>query len=221
MCAANAHQTVKFFKIPPFQNPRLFWPYLASLAVQIPCGCGLACALLFSRSAMAADRGRAITLEQAYDRTLASDQSVRIAYLEIRKANLLPWSALTKFGPQINAGFSANHSETNIHAVNEVLTVNNADNTSLVLNQPLVDFTFFPAYRLGKLTVNSNRLQYQLTIRDVLFGVAKAYYDVLKQEKWISPRTSSRFRKTNTTPGRFRRWTCCAPSRPWRAPAKP
>jgi len=134
---------------------------------------------------MAANEGRTITLEQAYDRTLASDQSIRIAYLEIRKANLLPWSALTKFGPRINGGYSANHTETTVTAFTPPLSVSNAENTNISLNQPLIDFTFFPAYRLGKLTVNSNRLQYQLTIRDVLFGVASAYYNVLKQQKIV------------------------------------
>ena len=126
-----------------------------------------------------------ISLEEAYDRTLASDQSIRIAYTEIRKANLLPWSALTKFGPRINAGYSIHHTETTTPYYNPSLSVNDAQNANISLNQPLIDFTFFPAYRLGKLTVNADRLQYQLTIRNVLFGVAKAYYEVLKQQKIV------------------------------------
>src|SRR5438105_644855 len=50
--------------------------------------------------------GGLLTLEQAYDRALATDQTIRIAYWEIRKANLLPWSALAKLGPQITANGS-------------------------------------------------------------------------------------------------------------------
>ena len=126
-----------------------------------------------------------ISLEEAYDRTLASDQTIRIAYVEIKKANLLPWSALTKFGPRINVGYSLRHTETTTPFYNPSLSVNDAQNANISLNQPLIDFTFFPAYRLGKLTVNANRLQYQLTIRNVLFGVAKAYYEVLKQQKIV------------------------------------
>src|SRR6478609_7529976 len=68
--------------------------------------------------------GETITLEQAYDRTLESDQTIRIAFLEVRKANLLPWSALT-------------------------------------------------------------RLQHQFTIRETLYGVASAYYEVLKQQRLV------------------------------------
>ena len=135
---------------------------------------------------MAAASERVISLEQAYDRTLASDQSIRIAYTEILKARLLPWSALTKFGPQISAGASYNHVETTTQNYNNpTLGILDAQNANLSLNQPLIDFTFFPAFKLGKLTVRSNRLQYQLTIRNVLFGVAKAYYEVLKQQQIV------------------------------------
>src|SRR5213592_4797984 len=53
-----------------------------------------------------------ITLEQAYDRALSTDQSIRIAYWEVRKANLLPWSALTRLGPQITASGGYTRGET-------------------------------------------------------------------------------------------------------------
>lgn len=136
-------------------------------------------------SCLAADPVRTVTLEQAYDRTLVSDQSVRIAYIEILKANLLPWSALTKFGPRLTGHYSYNHVETTTHYYSPTLAVLDAQNADITLNQPLVDFTFFPAFQYGKLTMKSNRLQYQFTIRNVLFGVAKAYYDVLKQQQIV------------------------------------
>ncbi|MEI8309632.1 MAG: TolC family protein [Verrucomicrobiota bacterium] len=145
-----------------------------------------ACAFMVALTGMAAARARTISLDQAYDRTLSSDQSIRIAYTEILKAKLLPWSALTKFGPKINAGVSYNHVETTTQYYdNPNLAILDAQNANLSLNQPLIDFTFFPAFKLGKLTVQSNRLQYQLTIRNVLFGVAKAYYEVLKQQQIV------------------------------------
>ncbi|HWB61436.1 MAG TPA: TolC family protein [Chthoniobacteraceae bacterium] len=131
---------------------------------------------------------KAITLEQAYAMTLATDQSVRNAYLEIRKDNLLPWSALTKLSPRLTAGYSANHSETKTLPQFEnpsVLTATGSQNANYTLQQTLIDFTFFPAYRLAKLQGASARLQYQFTLRTVLFGVAKAYYEVLKQQKIV------------------------------------
>ena len=129
-----------------------------------------------------------ITLEEAYAMTLASDQSVRTAYIEIRKANLLPWSALTKISPQLSAGYNLNHSETRAQPTFDnpsYLAATGQQNTNLTLQQTLIDFTFFPAYRLAKLQGATARLQYQLTLRTVLFGVAKAYYEVLKQQKIV------------------------------------
>lgn len=131
-----------------------------------------------------------ITLEQAYDRALETDQSIRIAFYEVRKAKLLPWSALTKLGPQINANSSYLRSQE----FERVPTVG-ADSTSFIragsgtaginFQQPLIDFTVFPAYKLGKLTAASARLQHQFTVRETLFGVASAYYGVLKDASLV------------------------------------
>jgi outer membrane protein len=131
---------------------------------------------------------RTITLDQAYAMTLETDQSVRTAYLEIRKNNLLPWSALTKLSPRLTAGYSATHSETKTLPQFDNpshLSVTGQQNANYSLQQTLIDFTFFPAYRLAKLQGASARLQYQFSLRTVLFGVAKAYYEVLKQQKIV------------------------------------
>lgn len=44
---------------------------------------------------------RTLSLEEAYDRVLATDQTIQIALTEVRKANLPPWSALTRMGPRV------------------------------------------------------------------------------------------------------------------------
>jgi len=142
-------------------------------------------------ASLAPDTGskKVISLEDAYDRTLSSDQSVRTAYIEIRKANLLPWSALTKLTPRLTGGYNLSHSESRTGATFDVpasLTAAGSQNANFTLQQTLIDFTFFPAYRLAKLTGVATRLQYRLTVRNVLFGVAKAYYEVLKQQKIVA-----------------------------------
>lgn len=138
-------------------------------------------------------KNRVITLEQAYDITLASDQSIRNAYYEIRKANLLPWSALARLGPQLNA----NASLTNSHVGNDVVntttaassyvqTTNDVRFSGFTYTQPIFDASVFPAYRYGKLTAKAARLQHQFTVRETLFGVAQAYYNVLKQQQLVT-----------------------------------
>ncbi len=143
-----------------------------------------------------------ITLEQAYDRTLASDQSIAIALIEIHKANLLPLSALTRLGPQISANLSYDPSNVTTGGSSglmsggttsltkttskRVTTHTDLRRASISWQQTLLDFTVFPTYRLGKLTAESTKLQYQATVRDTLFGVARAYYDVLRQRDIVS-----------------------------------
>jgi outer membrane protein TolC len=127
--------------------------------------------------------GRVITLDQAYDIALATDQSIRIAYLEIRKANLQPWSALTRLGPQLSAG--GGYDRHQVHASGLIVT-NESSSVNVNYTQPFVDFTVFPAYRYGKLAAVAARLQHQYTVRQTLFGVASAYYQVLTQEGTVA-----------------------------------
>jgi outer membrane protein len=52
----------------------------------------------------------------------------------------------------------------------------------VTLQQPLLDLTVFPAWRFGRLTAESAELRRKFTIRETLFGVAQAYYAVLKAQ---------------------------------------
>lgn len=151
-------------------------------------------------------RGVALTLEKAYDLALATDQSIRIAYLEVRKARLLPWSALTRLGPQLTADGNYRRSETALtRTINETIILDETSGTATIrsieqtshsrsgaasagisLQQPLIDLTVFPAYRAGKLSAESARLQYRFTVRGTLFGVARAYYAVLEQQRLVA-----------------------------------
>jgi outer membrane protein TolC len=128
----------------------------------------------------AVQSGRLITLEDAYDIALATDQSIQIAYWEIRKANLLPWSALTRLGPNLNAGSSYAYSRT--HAPGVVFGANETGALNVNYSQTFVDFSVFPAFRFGKLSEIATRLQHQFTIRETLFGVASAYYAVIEEQ---------------------------------------
>lgn len=133
---------------------------------------------------------RSISLESAYDMTLSCDQSIRRAYYEIRKANLQPWSALTKLGPSIsaNAGYSNNrtstrYSDTSIQ--NNVISNVGSGYTGFSYSQTLFDASVFPAYRYGKLAARASRLTQRNTIRSILYSLSQAYYNVLKEQKLV------------------------------------
>lgn len=144
--------------------------------------------------------GKVVTLEQAYDLTLSSDQSIRVAYLEARKARLLPWSALTRMGPEISVGGSYDRSERSVTrpvTISDALLGTESTNRATTrsrsgvaeatfsVNQPLIDFTVFAAYRGAKISEESARLQHRFTVRGTLYGVAQAYYDVLEQQRLV------------------------------------
>jgi outer membrane protein TolC len=123
--------------------------------------------------------GRVITLEEAYDLAAATDQSIRIAYEQIRIANLQTWQALTVLGPQLTG--VSEYSSRQTHGSGIIMT-NNAGSLGLNFQQQFLNFSVFPAFHLGKLEAVGARLQQQFTIRQVLFGVAKAYYQVISDE---------------------------------------
>ncbi len=175
-------------------------PVFALLALL--CACAHAAEPPLPPGAEAPRPHQLLTLEQAYDRTLASDQSIRNAWYELRKARLQPWSALTRMGPSLIG--SANYQTSQVTTFSrdavvdvmdpegDVAWVDNrrrADTHSrfvgFTLEQPILDLTVIPAYKNAKLSVYSARLQYRFTIREILFGVAQAYYDVLKLQSLV------------------------------------
>ncbi|MEI6870998.1 MAG: TolC family protein [Verrucomicrobiota bacterium] len=127
-----------------------------------------------------------MTLEHAYDIAAASDQTLRIAFLEVSKAELLPWSALTRITPRFTGAMNYARSSTSF--ANSTTQSRNGETTqgNLNLQQPLLDLSVFPARRKGRLAVESSRLARQFTIRETLFGVASAYFDVLKGERIVA-----------------------------------
>jgi len=167
---------------------RLWWVF----------GCVVASTSLAKDPAKAA--GGLITLEQAYDMALETDQSIRTAYWEVRKADLLPWGALAKIGPQINGSATYYRSETNmgttvieksptglkIFADQSALSRAGYAQAGITAQQSLIDFTFFPTYRLAKLSKVATRLAHQFTIRETLYGVASAYFAVIKQQSLVN-----------------------------------
>ncbi|MFZ5807108.1 MAG: TolC family protein [Verrucomicrobiota bacterium] len=117
---------------------------------------------------------KVMTLAEAQQRVLSSDQSIQNALLEIRKAKLEPWSAITKYTPRLTGGASYSSSSSNDR---------DTKSGNITYKQPLLDLTFFSAYRSGKLSVQSYELQKKALERETVAGLAQAYYEVLKQQK--------------------------------------
>jgi len=128
-----------------------------------------------------------LSLEQAYDRVLATDQTIAIAAAEVRKADLEPWSALTRLGLRVTgeAGYVRPEHELFSDSTPRSPVRENTKTAAILVEQPLLDLTVFPAWRRGQLTAEAARLSHQFAIRGVLFGVSRAYYEVLKQQRIV------------------------------------
>lgn len=129
-----------------------------------------------------------LSLEKAYDITLASDQAIRIAFLEVKKANLLALSALTRIAPRLNGSYGYERIDIATEPAGAALNRfrRGVGIESLSLDQTIVDFSAFPARRRGKFQAEGTRLSLRFSIRQTLFGVASAYYEVLKRERILA-----------------------------------
>ena len=141
--------------------------------------------------------GAVITLEQAYDRTLATDQTIRTAYVQIKKAHLDFLTAYTKLLPTVN-GVASRYWQSNAATGALVATgatgggigtstsrVDSYNTLGVIVQQPLLDLSFFPARKLGLASQAGARYDYRQQIRVTLIGVAQAYYNVLTAERVV------------------------------------
>jgi len=126
---------------------------------------------------------RTLSLEEAYDRALATDQTIQTALVEVRKADLLPWSALTRMGPSVTGNAVYTKPKETLVSSSGFPIVAETTGAGITVQQPLLDLTVFAAYRNGKLSAQAARLSERFTARTVLFGVTEAYYNVLKQQQ--------------------------------------
>jgi outer membrane protein len=129
---------------------------------------------------------RTLSLEEAYDRALATDQTIQIALREVRKADLLPWSALTRMGPRVTGSATYTKPTETIPSPSGFPVVAETEGAGITVQQPLLDLTVFAAYRNGTLLTQAARLSERFTARTVLFGVTEAYYNVLKQQQIVA-----------------------------------
>ena len=139
---------------------------------------------------------RPLSLAEAYQLALANEEQLKIARRELTKAELLPLRALTQLTPRVDIvgtyirnkeelafqfpeGFGAALGGAAIRPLEAWQGI-------LGVSQPIFQPTFLPSQQLGKETVQHSQQQYDFTTREVLFAVARAYYDVLRVRAQIA-----------------------------------
>ncbi len=139
---------------------------------------------------------RVLALEDAYQLAVVNEEQVVIAAHELAKAELLPWRAIALMTPrgEIGSSYTRNKDAIAFNAPPEAQSlfggssvIRPRDNwlATFQVTQPLIEPSFFPSWRLGKEAVREEEERYEFTIRGVLFGVAQAYYEVLRFEAQV------------------------------------
>ena len=127
---------------------------------------------------------------------LGNEEQVKIAEHELAKAQLLPWRAVTLLTPraEIPGIFTRNKEQISFTqqqtlpgqtGTPSVIRPLESWQGNFVVTQPIFQPSFLPTLRLGKEAVKQTTQQYGFTIREVLFGVARAYYDVLRSREQV------------------------------------
>ncbi len=141
-----------------------------------------------------------VTLEEAYRLAVGNEEQVKIAERELAKAQLLPWRALSLLTPRadIAGTFTRNKEEIAFSGISNGAGGGGGTTTfpsvirpleswagTFSVNQPIIQPAFIPSWQLGKDSIRQNQQQYDFLVREVLFGVARAYYDVLRAQAQV------------------------------------
>ena len=141
--------------------------------------------------------GPLIPLAEAYRLAIQNEERIKIASHELGKARLLPWRALTHLTPRADIQGTYTRNKDEISFVSDSILPEGAASffstgsairplerwTGIFrITQPILEPAFFASRQLGKASVRESAERYEFTIREVLFGVARAYYGVLRSQ---------------------------------------
>ena len=152
---------------------------------------------LVPEAAAEPQQGPLIPLAEAYRLAVQNEERIKIASHELGKARLLPWRALTHLTPRADIQGTYTRNKDEISFVSDNVLPDAAASffstgsairplerwTGIFrITQPILEPAFFASRQLGKASVRESAERYEFTIREVLFGVARAYYGVLRSQ---------------------------------------
>ena len=152
---------------------------------------------LVPEAAAQPQQGPLIPLDEAYRLAVQNEERIKIASHELGKARLLPWRALTHLTPRADIQGTYTRNRDEISFVSDNVLPDAAASffstgsairplerwTGIFrITQPILEPAFFASRQLGKASVRESAERYEFTIREVLFGVARAYYGVLRSQ---------------------------------------
>ena len=145
-------------------------------------------------------QGPIIPLPEAYHLAIQNEERIKIAGRELGKAQLLPWRAVAHLTPRsdIRGIYTRNKDEIAFSGAGGVggaadlfggaSTIRPLERWTGVfsITQPILEPSFFASRTLGKASVQESQERYNFTIREILLGVARAYYSVLRSQAQVT-----------------------------------
>jgi outer membrane protein len=140
--------------------------------------------------------GAVIPLPAAYHLAIQNEERIKIAGHELGKAQLLPWRAIAQLTPRsdIRGLYTRNKDEISFDGGGAANPFGGASTIRPLarwtgifsITQPILEPAFFASRKLGKASVQESQERYDFTIREILFGVARAYYSVLRSQAQVT-----------------------------------
>ena len=145
-----------------------------------------------ARDAFAQEKSLTITLDEAYRSALSTHEHIMVSQEEVKKSGLIKKRAISILVPNAEydgsfirrkeaiSGFGGGAQGGNFEVVPKETW-----SGDLKITQPIYNGQFFPARRIGKYSIEATERAYAYTIKETLFKVADAYYEVLKAEELV------------------------------------
>jgi outer membrane protein TolC len=150
---------------------------------------GLSCLLQFAYVSHAQEV-KLLTLGEAYNLTMETDERIMIAKKEVKKSRLLPKKAWSVMLPNLSVGGSYSRLDEAIEfepeigsiiALNPIETVPEEQfRGNFEVAQPVYKARFFPLRQQALQKIDRSTEGYYQTIQEILFRMAQVYYEVLK-----------------------------------------
>lgn len=133
-----------------------------------------------------AEDGAIISLEDAYRLALQSHEDILGAGIDIDKSALISKKVISLLSPNISVSGDYSRPKNAILFDSSAVIPGEKWTETVTVTQQLYNPRLLPAYRLGRHSMDASKETYMLTVRDVLFEVARVYYSVLKNEESIT-----------------------------------
>ncbi len=132
-----------------------------------------------------AEETRVITLDEALNLALESDERIEIQRRDVAIAGQEVNRAWTIISPQIEASARYERPKEEIMRDDQVILPKDTRRGTITARQPIFDGRVLPARRLGLALEEAELHELAHTIRASLFDVIRAYYQVLSAQKLV------------------------------------